>query len=140
MDGQVVGILLPGYQEIDRTETLDGFGIVEILNLVEGMSNGKSFAHFGIVGKEVTDALAEEFSMPQGVYVTEVIESSPAMKKGVQETDIISSINGQPISNMKDYMAILREMEPKDTISMTLWRKVFDGYKETTIEVTLGER
>lgn len=140
LEGQVVGVLLPDSKEETRAETLDGFGIVEILELVESLSNNEKMAYFGIVGKEVTDALAEEFSMPKGVYVTQVADASPAMKKGVQATDIISSMNGHPVSDMKDYMEILQNLEPGDKISMTLWRKVFEGYKETTIEVTLSER
>lgn len=140
LEGQVVGVLLPDSKEETRAETLDGFGIVEILELVESLSNNEKMAYFGIVGKEVTDALAEEFSMPKGVYVTQVADASPAMKKGVQATDISSSMNGHPVSDMKDYMEILQNLEPGDKISMTLWRKVFEGYKETTIEVTLSER
>lgn len=138
LQGQVVGILPTGKNT--QNTTLQGFGITEIQHLIEGIFNGKEFAYFGIEGKEVTDILAQELSMPKGVYVTHVKESSPAMKKGVQVMDIISSINGQEIADMDDYMEIIRASRPEEELKIKLYRRVLDKYEEITMNVTLGER
>lgn len=140
LKGQVVGILGPNSEFSDSPMTLNGVGISEIQYLVDGMSNDRAFAHFGVTGKEVTDSLAKEFTMPKGVLVTNVEESSPAMKKGIQCTDIISSMDGHKIENMRDYMEVIRSCDPGDTIPVCFYRKVVNGYQETTIDVTLSER
>lgn len=140
LDDQVVGILGPDSALKDEELTLNGVGISEIRYMVDGLCNNREFAYFGIVGKEVTDALAEEFSMPRGVYVTQVKEDSPAMRRGIQTTDIISSVNGQTVENMKNFMAILRKLEPGDTVSVRFWRKSMNKYQETALNITLGKR
>jgi len=140
LEGQVVGILTSEKNKKNTAETLEGFGIAEIQHLIEGIFNGDEFAYFGIEGKEVTDILAEELSMPKGVYVTYVKESSPAMKKGVQVMDIISSINDREINDMNDYMEIIRTSRPAEELKVVLYRRVLDKYEEITINVTLGER
>ena len=61
--------------------------------------------------------------MPKGVIVMQVEEGSPAMENGIQATDVITSLDGSEVESMQDYMAILRDRKPGDTISVSLWRK-----------------
>ncbi|MFQ9151199.1 MAG: hypothetical protein ACLR6B_06230 [Blautia sp.] len=56
-------------------------GISEIGGLVNALASRTSLPYFGILGKDVTDALSKELNMPKGVIVMQVEEGSPAMEK-----------------------------------------------------------
>lgn len=140
LSGQVVGILGPESKSSDSAMTLNGVGISEIGSMVNSLSNQNVLPYFGIVGRDVTDALAKELSMPKGVIVTKVEENSPAMKKGIQATDVISGMNGRTVRNMQDYMRIMRTLKSGDTVSVNLWRKGKEEYRETKVDITLSQR
>ena len=139
LDGQVVGILGPDTKNADSS-TLNGVGISEIGGLVNALASRTSLPYFGILGKDVTDALSKELNMPKGVIVMQVEEGSPAMENGIQATDVITSFDGSEVESMQDYMAILRDRKPGDTISVSLWRKGKSEYKETKVNITLAKR
>ena len=139
LDGQVVGILGPDTKNADSS-TLNGVGISEIGGLVNALASRTSLPYFGILGKDVTDALSKELNMPKGVIVMQVEEGSPAMENGIQATDVITSLDGSEVESMQDYMAILRDRKPGDTISVSLWRKGKSEYKETKVNITLAKR
>lgn len=83
LDGQVVGILGPDTKNADSS-TLNGVGISEIGGLVNALASRTSLPYFGILGKDVTDALSKELNMPKGVIVMQVEEGSPAMENGIR--------------------------------------------------------
>ena len=139
LDGQVVGILGPDTKNADSS-TLNGVGISEIGGLVNALASRTSLPYFGILGKDVTDARSKELNMPKGVIVMQVEEGSPAMENGIQATDVITSLDGSEVESMQDYMAILRDRKPGDTISVSLWRKGKSEYKETKVNITLAKR
>lgn len=139
LDGQIVGVLGPDTKSADSL-TLNGVGISEIDGLVNALASRTSLPYFGILGKDVTDALAKELNMPKGVIVMQVEEGSPAMENGIQATDVITALDGSEVESMQDYMAILRDKKPGDTISVSLWRKGKSDYKETKVNITLAKR
>ena len=139
LDGQVVGVLGPDTKYSDSS-TLNGVGISEIGGLVNALAGRTSLPYFGIVGKNVTDALAKALDMPKGVIVMQTQEGSPAMENGIQATDVITAIDGSEVESVRDYMDILREKKPGDTISVNLWRKGKSEYKETKVNITLAKR
>lgn len=137
LEGQLVGILGP---DSENSMTLNGVGISDIEYMVNTLANQKVMPYLGIVGREVTDALSEELSMPKGVIITRVEEESPAMKNGIQAADVISGMNGKTVESMQDYMKILDTLNPGDHLSVNLWRKGKEGYTETKVDITLAER
>ncbi|HEY74891.1 MAG TPA: PDZ domain-containing protein [Thermoflexia bacterium] len=93
-----------------------------------------------------------EIPVDEGVLVIEVVPDSPADRAGIRGGDrmvrigrytiplggdIITSINGQPIANLKDLTVYLEtETQVGQTIEVGLIR---DG-REMTVQVTLAER
>ena len=59
-----------------------------------------------------------------------------------QQHEITTSgpLLGSEVESMQDYMAILRDRKPGDTISVSLWRKGKSEYKETKVNITLAKR
>ena len=86
------------------------------------------------------DFLAKELGMPKGIIVMQTEEGSPAMKNGIQPTDVITALDDSSVESVQDYMNILRKKKPGDTISVNLWRKWKNDYKETKITITLAKR
>ena len=47
------------------------------------MSNGLPVPYFGILGQEITAAMAQK-GMPKGIYISEAVMDSPAYNAGLQ--------------------------------------------------------
>ena len=140
LEGQIIGVLGPDIKEGDSSTFLNGVEILEIGNLVNALANKTTLPYLGITGKNVTDALAKELGMPKGIIVMQTEEGSPAMKNGIQPTDVITALDDSSVESVQDYMNILRKKKPGDTISVNLWRKWKNDYKETKITITLEKR
>ena len=101
-------------------------------------SSNKAF--LGIVGKGVTEDYSEYLNMPQGVYITQVTENSPALEAGLKAGDIIIEVDGRTISEMQELSSYIGEKNPGDSISITYQRKNDNGTYETkTTTAVLAE-
>lgn len=70
-----------------------------------------------------------------GVTVGGVMPDSPAAEAGLQEGDIITAVNGEPVSTPRDLVQAVRTADAGDTLTLDITRNGDDQ----TIEVTLGE-
>jgi serine protease Do len=70
-----------------------------------------------------------------GVYVSEVLDNSPAQKAGVSEGDIIVRFAGIPILGAEHFIQMIRNSAPGRTFSVELLRES----KIRTVKVTLTE-
>lgn len=91
----------------------------------------------GIAGTDVTTALSELEEIPIGVYVSEVAMDSPAIESGIQPGDIITSMSGQPVTNLKDVMAILMKCSNGQNIQVICQRLNKTSYQELELSVNL---
>jgi serine protease Do len=102
------------------------------------LAHGKvEHGYLGILPQDVTPALAKAFNSNggNGALVGEVTPSSPAAKAGLKEGDIITAINGQPVTDANQLRSRIGMMDPNTTAKLTVMR---DGKMED-IAVTLGE-
>jgi S1-C subfamily serine protease len=125
----------------------------EVVEQIE--KNGKvEHAYIGISGGSVTPALAKALKLPveKGVLVNEVVKNSPADKAGIEGGDteatiegvkvtlggdIITEVDGKPISSMEEVINDVNSAQPGDKMELTLLR----GDNETKhVTVTLGVR
>lgn len=58
----------------------------------------------------------------EGMRIDGVKEGKPASKAGIVKGDIVLSINGTPIANMKDYMNMLTQLNPGDKVPVVVKR------------------
>jgi aminopeptidase YwaD len=58
----------------------------------------------------------------EGMRIDGVKEGKPASKAGIVKGDIVISINGNPIANMKDYMKMLTQLQPGDKVPVVVKR------------------
>jgi S1-C subfamily serine protease len=125
----------------------------EVVQQIE--QHGKvQHAYIGINGGSVTPALAKALKLPveKGVLVNEVVKDSPADKAGVEGGDteatiegvqvrlggdIITEIDGRPISSMEDVINAVNSGQPGDKMELTILR---GDNEEKHVTVTLGVR
>jgi putative serine protease PepD len=95
--------------------------------LVAGQPVGHGY--LGIEGANSTG------SQP-GAVVQQVEPDTPAAKAGLKEGDLVTAVNGKPITSMGALAAAITTHQPGDTVTLTIER---DG-KSQDLEVTLGDR
>ena len=103
------------------------------------LKNGKvTRGYLGVMIQEVTPSLAKAFNLPSaaGALVGDVTPDSPGAKAGLKKGDVITGINGQPVSEYAE----LRLRHLADRLRANAYRLdvVRDG-KKMEIAATLGE-
>lgn len=134
--GEVIGI------NVAIAQAGQNIGFAIPINVVkESLENfnktGKfSRPYLGIRYKMIGRDLALLNEVPEGAYVVEVMEGSPAVSAGIKDGDIITKIDNQKIFEKDGGLAkIIAGKKVGDRIKLTIWR---EG-KEIETNVTLGE-
>lgn len=89
----------------------------------------------GISGEEITETLSRWYSLPVGIYVTEVTAGSGAEKAGIMIGDIITKFDGKAVETLQDLDSIMLQHSAGDTVSVTLVR----GKTTKTLQLTFTE-
>jgi serine protease Do len=91
----------------------------------------------GVQIQPVTADIAENLGLktPQGALVAEPQAGSPAAAAGIAAGDVITAVNGNPVTNARDLAKQIGAMAPGTTVKLTVWRKG----DEKSISLTLGE-
>jgi serine protease Do len=89
----------------------------------------------GIAGREITEEMAQRYDLPVGIYIQEVVSNSGAAKAGIRKGDILVSLAGQAVKNMKDLDKVKRKYKAGDIVDAVFIRK--EGQR--TIKLTFSE-
>ena len=133
-NGDVLGIAT------ERVLDSDGYLSVvyasQLYELIDTIKEGKSVPYIGLKLTSVTESMSELYDLPEGVYVKNVDDDSPAFEAGIQTGDVITSINNVAISDADAYTVFLESCEPKQNITVTLMRMGADrSYSQIDIPV-----
>ena len=120
-----------------------GIGFAIPINLARNvmdqiLKNGKVTRGFmGILPQEVTPDMASAFGRPnlKGVAIAEVEPNSPAKTAGLKVGDVITAVNGTPVSDVNQFRLQIAGMAPGTRIDLRVFR---DG-REENVPVTLTE-
>lgn len=93
--------------------------------------------YIGVGIQEVTPDLAKAFNVPpeKGALVGNLEPNTPGAKAGLQRGDVITELNGQPISGPNDLRLKVGSMAPGTTVHL----KVSRNGESRDVSLTLGE-
>lgn len=135
--GKIIGLIQDQCEVTGQSNTIQAYGISDIMEVLEHLSNNQDIVYMGIIGADVTTTVSELEEIPIGVYVSEVAMDSPAIEAGIQPGDIITSINGQQVTNLKDVMSILMKCSNGQNIQVLCMRLNKTIYQELELSVSL---
>ncbi len=128
LKGRLLGIIRDNGRKDDLKNLIAAYGISDLKERVQLMSNNSSIAYMGIVGSNVPISEHEDHGMPYGAYVQEVIMNSPAMMAGIHQGDVITEVDGRSIQTFADYADMLMSHSVGEHIGITLMRRVQDDF------------
>ncbi|MCR4585260.1 MAG: S1C family serine protease [Lachnospiraceae bacterium] len=135
--GQIVGIIDQEYNEKGMENLISAYGVSSIRKLMEDLSNNRPRS---LLGLYVTDTLPE-LGMPAGVYVSQVVQGSPAMNAGLAKGDVIQMIDNTQTTSVSIYMNIVQNKEPEEEVTIVYFRPSDGEYikMEETIKLETME-
>ena len=109
--------------------------IAELLErMAAGMETGRPW--LGVTLLTLNEETANDLGLETdaGIYITDVVEDSPAERGGLRTGDVIVGAGGDEIARSSDLVAFLEGKRPGNEVTIDVHR---DG-SETSITVTLG--
>lgn len=143
LDGQVIGIntLVAGQAEPGVQAQGIGFAIAIVTARPiadQLVSTGRAVhPYLGIQYGALTPAVAAQLraSVQNGAVIGAVVPGSPAATAGLRARDIVTAIDGQPLTEESSLARILGQKRPGDAVTLSIIR----GGQSQDVTVTLGE-
>ena len=139
-DGEVIAI---GDQMVtgqESTTLVTGYAISGIKEVMELLSNGYGVPYIGIRGVEITEEIAGEQGIPQGIYVKGIESDSPAMQAGIQNGDIVVSVEGETVKTLYGLGKVIAKYKVADHVKIVVQRLGAEAYAEVPFDVTIGSK
>jgi serine protease Do len=141
VDGRLIGI---NTAILSRTGGFQGVGLAVPANLVSQVADslvksGKVVrGYLGVNIQIITPALAESFNLKNnhGALVADIVPDSPADKAGLKEGDVVTALNGEPVTDANNLKNQVSAFSPGTTLSLDVLR---DG-KTEKFSATTAER
>ncbi len=89
----------------------------------------------GVVIQEVTPEIGETIGVKEGVLIAQVMPQSPADKAGIKVGDVITAVNGEKVSSVRDLQIRIMKTPPGEELTLTVLRKG----KQENIKVKVEE-
>ena len=135
LKGEVIGLITQGYSNDGDQNTLTAISISELKPVIEMLSNNQDIPYIGLEVITVSNTIAKDNDIPQGVYIKGVKMDSPAMAAGLQSGDVITEIDGEAVYSVEGYETKLLSLPPGNEADVTIQRQGNDGYKEIECHV-----
>lgn len=78
--------------------------------------------YLGVYYKMISRDLAVINNLPEGAYVQQVVQNSPADKAGIQKGDIIIKIENERVTAGNEISNLIAKKKAGDTVTISLWR------------------
>ncbi len=146
--GEVIGMNSVKY----ASQNVEGMGyaipISDAIPMIEQLMNNvvvdkSEQGYLGInlqTAQNVTDTFSQQFKMPLGVYVNDVIKDSPAEKAGLKAGSIIVGFNGITIETTDDLTKAVSYCKAGETVTVKISVLNNGTYVTKELSVELGKR
>ncbi len=97
-------------------------------------------AYLGVSGQDVTEDLAEDFGMPEGLYITFVQENSAAEQAGIKKGDVITEFDGRKIRSMEGLSDIIQYYAAGSEVEIIIQTSQNGEWQEQKVTARLGKK
>jgi serine protease Do len=127
LQGEVIGINSMIYSQTGGFQGLSfAIPINEAIKVKDDLvkTGHVNRGRLGVAVQGLNQTLADSFGMskPNGALVSSVDPGGPAAKAGLQPGDVITAVNGSPVSDSTDLPAQVASLAPGSTATVTVWR------------------
>ena len=143
MCGQVIGITNMKMSN-GAGVTIEGLGFAIPSRTVKTMADsilsiGKVVGRpaLGLTVGPIPSTAKEQYSLPDGLYVSDVAEGSDCKAKGIQVGDVVTAVNGKVITTTEELTSVIRDLTVGDTMVLTIWRQEVSGGRSFDVTVAL---
>ncbi len=141
--GQVIGINTLIVRNSGTGAVAEGLGFAIPINTAQAVAAQimqKGFfarPYIGINYQSITPDIATAYNLPVqwGVYISKIVNGSPASEANLQVGDIITRVDNTAIDENHSYLNILYTYKPGDMVTLEVLR----NNKKIEVQVTLGE-
>lgn len=141
MYGQVIGITNMKMSN-SAGVTIEGVGFAIPSRTVKSMadsilSSGSVLGRpaLGLTVGPIPDSARAQYSLPEGLYVTDVSEGSDCKAKGILPGDVVTAVNGKAVTITEELTSVIRELNVGDTMTLTIYRKDTNKYFDVTVSL-----
>ena len=140
-DGNLIGVASSVSSDISSASGYSRIVCIDSLErIINSLMSGSKKAYLGVIGMDV-DFDMKYSSVPEGVYVSDVVNGSPAYNAGIRHGDVITAMADRSVADITSMSRIISGQKPGVTINVRLMRgSVNSEYREMDFELTLGER
>ena len=78
--------------------------------------------YLGIYPEDLDEEIMEEYDIDRGVWVSEVVEESPAEDAGLLEDDIILEFGGKELKDVRELRWLILNAKPKEKVRIKILR------------------
>ncbi len=119
LEGKLVGLIVPD-SDGERI-TVSAIYINSVKTLLLKLLNGNPLPYFGVRAENVPKDILVGMGLENGIYVNEVIASSPAAEAGVKKGDVIVGIDEVVIGSVTDFYEYIFSLEEGSEVSLNIY-------------------
>ncbi len=108
----------------------------EMKDVIEKTLNNMPRVYCGMRLETVDEEMRRKNNLPDGIYVTEVLPSSPAIAAGLKNGDIILKVEETEVQTVRQFYKAISEIGSGKSIRIVVNRETKGERKEQTIQLT----
>ena len=148
MKGEVIGI----NEAKLSSNYVEGMGYAIPISDVEGIIgdlqnlqtrsevDSEKMGDLGVTCQDVTSDIAQQYDMPEGVYLKSVVSGCAADKAGLKKGDILTRFDGMGVTTYDTLRDRLQYYEAGETVEVTVQSPENGSYVEKTVSLTLSTK
>ena len=148
MKGEVIGI----NEAKLSSNYVEGMGYAIPISDVEGIIgdlqnlqtrsevDSEKMGYLGVTCQDVTSDIAQQYDMPEGVYLKSVVAGCAADKAGLKKGDILTRFDGVSVTTYDSLRGRLQYYEAGETVEVTVQSPEDGSYEEKTVTLTLSTK
>ncbi len=138
LEGKLVGFI--SATEDAALNTSFAVNINSLRTILVKLLNGSPIPYFGVRAENVPADILESMGLENGIYVNEVIASSPAASANVKKGDVIVMLDDTKICSMTDFNEYILGLDAESEVRVQIYHSGMRNETAEEITVVLTEK